>query len=244
MPIKVLVNGAAGRMGQIAVRAIQTNPALSLVGQTTKDDNLSQALADTQARVVIDFTHPAAVWNNVQTLIAANVHPVIGTTGLNTQQIDELSQQCAKLKLGAIIAPNFSLGAVLMMKYAHEIAKYLPDVEIIEMHHPQKADSPSGTALYAAKMLKQATNSSDHVPAPAHETLMGARGADYAGIPIHAVRLPGLLAHLQILFGNTGETLTLRHDTINRDCYIAGIRLACEKVVSLQHLHYGLENIL
>lgn len=243
MPIKVLVNGAFGRMGQITVKAVANHPGLEIVGQTGRDYNLKQSIKDSAADVVIDFTHPDAVFANTLTIIESGARPVIGTSGLTQTHVHQLQDKCKALKLGGLIAPNFSLGAVLMMKYAKEIAKWMPHVEIIEMHHEKKADSPSGTAMRSAEILADSVNTSPPSVA-AHETVSGARGANHCGIHIHAVRLPGLLAHQQILFGNQGETLTLRHDSLDRECFMPGICLACEKVMTLDKLVYGLEEIL
>lgn len=244
MAIKVLVNGAFGRMGQMTVKTLTANPVFELVGQTGREYDLKQAIKDSHAQVVVDFTHPDAVFNNVTAIIESGSCPVIGTTGLTIDQIRTLQDKCASLKLGGIIAPNFSLGAVLMMKYAREIVKHMPHVEIIEMHHDNKADSPSGTALRSAEMLANAKANVNQPVKATVETVTGARGANYRNIPIHAVRLPGFLAHQQIIFGDTGETLTLRHDSIDRQCFMPGIALACEKVIKMDHLVYGLEEIL
>lgn len=244
MTINVLVNGGFGKMGQMTVQAIKAHPQLELVGVTTKGYDLAKAIKDSKAQVVVDFTHPSSVFENTNIIIKSGAHPVIGTTGLTREQIETFQKQCQTLQLGGVIAPNFSLGAVLLMKYAQAIAKYLPEVEIIESHHPQKADSPSGTALYAAEMLTKTRASKLKQKSPLHETIPGARGANFDGIPIHAVRLPGLLAHLEIMFGNRGETLTLKHDSIDRACFMPGVCLACEKVVHLKEMIYGLEHIL
>jgi len=155
-----------------------------------------------------------------------------------------LQERCAQLKLGGIVAPNFSVGAVLMMKYAKEIAQHMSHAEIIEMHHDGKADSPSGTAMRSAELLAQANIHLNQPAKPSRETIPGARGASYHNIPIHAVRLPGLVAHQQILFGGLGETLTLRHDSYDRQCFMPGVCFACEKVITLDKLVYGLEELL
>lgn len=244
MTIKVLVNGAFGRMGQITVQTIAEHPTLELVGQTSREYPLSQSIKDSGAQVVIDFTHPDVVFANTNIIIDAGAHPVIGTSGLTQEQVRQLQDKCSKLDLGGIIAPNFSLGAILMMKYAREIAKWMPHVEIIEMHHERKADSPSGTAMRSAEIVASASEMINQPNNPQRETIPGARGANYHNIPIHAVRLPGFLAHQQIIFGNKGETLTLRHDSIDRQCFMPGVMLACEKVVALKQLVYGLEEIL
>jgi 4-hydroxy-tetrahydrodipicolinate reductase len=244
MPIKVLINGAFGRMGQMTAQAINDAPNLELVGQIGREYDLKKAIEDSHADVVVDFTHPDSVFKNTLTIIEANAHPVIGTSGLTIDEITTLKEKCHELKLGGIIAPNFSLGAVLMMKSAKEIVKYIPDAEIIELHHDKKSDSPSGTALYTAELLANARNKNTSVTISPIETIKGARGALYQDIPIHAIRLPGLLAHQQIIFGKTGETLTLTHDSIDRNCFMPGVCLACEKVIGLDHLVYGLEEVL
>ena len=244
MSIKILVNGAFGRMGQMTVKAINEHAAFELVGQTGREYNLKQAIMDSGAQVIIDFTNPDSVYKNTLAIIECGAHPIIGTSGLTEKQIAALQKQCNELKLGGIIAPNFSLGAVLMMKYAAEIIKYMPQVEIIEMHHDKKLDSPSGTALRSAELMANSIkNINDRIPS-SHETIVGARGANYKNIPIHSIRLSGFLAHQEIIFSNTGETLTLRHDSIDRQAFMPGICLACEKVMNLNKLVYGLEEIL
>lgn len=245
MPINVLVNGAFGRMGQITVKALTDHPNLSVVGQTGREYDLKKSIQDSRAEVVVDFTHPSSVFTNAMIIIEAGARPVIGTSGLTPEQIKKLKDECEKRARGAIIAPNFSIGAVLMMKYAKEIVKRMPHVEIIEMHHPDKADSPSGTALRTAQLItedKALSINSNH--SSSLETIPGARGATHQGIPIHAIRLPGLLAHQQIIFGGSGETLTLRHDSLDRQCFMGGVCFACERVTTLDQLVYGLEDLL
>lgn len=244
MAIRILVNGAFGRMGQITTKAISAQPHFELVGQTGRDYDLGKAIKDSQADVVIDFTHAQSVFSNTNAIIDAGARPVIGTSGLTKDQVQELKKRCDALKLGAIIAPNFSLGAVLMMKYAKAIVKYMPKVEIIEMHHDGKADTPSGTAMRTAELLHEGNPDVNQPQKTYKDNVAGSRGALYQGVPIHAIRLPGLLAHEQIIFGETGETLTLRHDSIDRQCFMPGVCLATEKVMGLDHLVYGLEEIL
>lgn len=242
MKIKVLVNGAFGRMGQMTVKAIEAHPNLELVGQTGRTYDLKKSIKDSGAQVVVDFTLPDCVYQNTVDIIEAGACPIIGTSGLKQEQVKTLQEKYAHLKRGGLIAPNFSLGGVLMMKYAREIARYMPHVEIIEMHHDNKVDSPSGTAMRTAEMI--ADVATPQAQKSTRENVPGARGATYHGIPIHAVRLPGFLAHQQIIFGEIGETLTLRHDSIDRQSFMPGVCLACEKVVKLDKLVYGLEEIL
>lgn len=244
MSIRIIVNGAQGRMGQVTAKAIAEHRGFSLVGQTGRHDHLATVIRQTAAQIVIDFTQPEVVYHNALTIIKAGARPVIGTTGLRPLQIKKLQILCKKLKRGGIIAPNFSIGMALLTKHAQEIARYLPQVEIIEMHHDRKKDCPSGTALYTAEKLAAARKTPQHKNISSHETLRGARGAQYLGIPIHAVRLPGLVAHQQIIFGDQGETLTLRHDSIDRQAFMQGICLACTKVMQIRSLVYGLETML
>ena len=287
MTIKIIVNGAKGKMGRIAVAAVNSKPEFNLVAETGRNDDLAQVIKSHQANIVIDFTVPDSAFNNANQIINAGARPVIGTTGLTAEQITQLTSQCAEKKLGGIIVPNFSLGAVLMMRYAQDAAKYLPEVEIIEMHHPQKLDAPSGTAIKTAQMMsalrnvKKATpraclkssgvsqNSTifEHrsvVDMPVNEQRSAenrgimatpedfkqarraapSRGETHHGIQIHSVRLPGFYSHQTVIFGDAGEVLTICHQGIDRQCCIPGIVLACQQVMSLDHLVYGLENIL
>lgn len=248
MTIHVLVNGARGRMGQQVVATVDQDPELTLVGQVDRGNNLASIIDQFHPDVVIDFTTAAAVFDNASIIIDSNTHPVIGTTGLHPDQIAELQQQCATKKLGGLIAPNFSIGAILMMKYAQDAARYLQHAEIIELHHDGKLDSPSGTSIKTAEMIAKQWNNEEKNSSPSsqntHETIPGARGATYHDIPIHAVRLPGLVAHQEVIFGGIGETFHLRHNSINRECFMPGVLLACKKVMTLKHLEYGLEHIL
>lgn len=243
MPIKVLVNGAFGRMGLMTATALSENSKFELVGQTGREYDLKKSILDSGAEVVVDFTRPESVFNNTEIIIQSGARPVIGTSGLMPKQIANLQAECKKLSLGGIIAPNFSLASILMVKCAKEIVRYMPRVEIIEWHHENKADSPSGTALRTAQLLAENREQELSLP-PTNETVKGSRGADHDGIAIHAVRLPGLLAHQEIIFGELGETLRIRHDTIDRQSFLPGIFLACEKVMTLHELVYGMENII
>lgn len=243
MPIRILVNGAFGKMGQETVKAIQNDPAFQLVGQTGKSDNLVAAINANKADVVIDFTSPNAAYDNALAILTTAAKPVIGTTGFTKDQIMDLSQRCKQLKRGAVIAPNFSIGAVLMMEFAKQAARFYSHAEIIEYHHPGKKDAPSGTAIKTAEMI--AENSKQGVEVKTvHENLPGSRGANNRGIAIHAVRLPGVVADQDVIFGDTGETLTIRHNTIARTAFMPGVILACKKIMQMDCLVYGLENLL
>jgi 4-hydroxy-tetrahydrodipicolinate reductase len=243
MSIRVVVNGANGRLGQLIVKTLTEHPDFMIAGVAGRQDDLALMLKETHPDIAIDVTTAEAVLNNAQIMIDAGVRPVIGTSGLMQPQVDQLQEICLQQKLGGIIVPNFSLSAVLLMKYAQEIIKYYPEVEIIEMHHNNKLDSPSGTAVRTAELLAKARQSTP-TKKPIHETLIGARGADYQQIPIHSIRLPGLMAHEQVIFGGIGETFSLRYDTVDRQCYMPGVILACQKVIELDQLVYGLEAVL
>ena len=243
MKIKVLVNGSAGKMGQAVVKAVSDDSDFLLVGQCDHEHDLAEEIKKSKADVVVDFTNAEVAFKNAKIIIDAKVRPVIGTTGFLPEDIKKLQDRCAELKLGCIIAPNFSLGAVLMMRHAAEIAKYFPHVEIIEMHHDGKLDSPSGTAVRSAEMMAM-NREGINPPKITKEIVPGARGATYKDISIHSIRLPGLVAHQQIMFGGKGETLTIRHDSIDRSCFMPGVVLACKEVMKLNHLVFGLENIL
>ncbi len=243
MAIRVLVNGAHGRMGQETVQAVLGAKDLMLVGQTSRHDDLAAAIRESKANIVIDFTVPDSVYENTKIIIEEGAHPIIGTSGLTAQQITELQMLCKHRQLGGIIAPNFSIGAVLMMQLSKQVAHYLPQVEIIEMHHDKKIDAPSGTAIKTAEMIASARKTIPALPAT-KENIPGARGANYENIPIHSVRLPGLVAHQTVIFGGECETFTLRHDSLHRASFMPGVLLACRKVGELKELVYGLENIL
>ena len=259
MTKKVLVAGFTGAMGQKAVNLVNSLDNFELVAgmsPTATNDpqkynlpagaKIYQSLAeipDLAADIWIDFTTPKAVYDNVKFALEHHISPVVGTTGMSDEQEAELIKISQKEKVGGLIAPNFGMSAVLLMKFAKEAAKYFPDAEIIEMHHADKKDAPSGTALATAKMI--ATNRPEHETAPDEvETLENVRGGDYQGIKIHSVRLPGYIAHEQVLFGGPGEALTIRQDSFDRESFMGGVKVALEKVDQLDELVVGLENIL
>lgn len=244
MSTQILVNGAAGRMGQITVMAIRQAKDLELVGTTGSKDDLKKCIQATNAKVVIDFTNASAVFANVKKIIEAGAHPVVGTSGLLPEQIKELQQNCAEKQLGGIIAPNFCMGVLLMMRFAQQAAHYFSAVEIIEIHHDQKLDAPSATALKTAELIAQARKENPGATKKIHETLPGSRGACKEQIPIHALRLPGFLAKQDVIFGHVGGNLVIAHETIDRSAFMPGVLLACRQVVSLNQLIYGLETLL
>lgn len=202
------------------------------------------SLQAARADVLVDFTNPQSVLRNAKMAISHSVVPVIGTTGLDQTEIGEIRELVNSQGVGAFIAPNFALGAILMMRFAREAAKYFPDVEIIELHHNQKLDAPSGTALKTAEWISEVREAKIQGHVNEYEKLVGARGADFAGMRIHSVRLPGLIAHQEVIFGATGQALTLRHDAFSRETYMAGVMLAIRKAVQSTELVIGLENFL
>jgi 4-hydroxy-tetrahydrodipicolinate reductase len=242
--IRVLINGSRGRMGQESVKAITEAPDLDLVAQTDLGDNLSETIKKTRAQVVVDFTTAAVVMENAAAIIESGARPVIGTSGLLPEQISRLQELCKKNNNGGLIAPNFAVGAVLMMKYAQDAAKYFPNVEVIELHHDRKTDAPSGTAIKTANLLAESRKSVHEKIIDEKEILPGARGAESQDIRIHSVRLPGMVAHQEVIFGGKSQTLKIRHDSIHRDSFMPGVCLACKKVMHLKELIYGLEHLL
>ena len=243
MPTNVIVNGAQGKMGVLACKTIQDHPEFHLVASLSRTDNLQASILNTQASIVIDLTRADCVYENCLTIINQGAHPIIGTSGLLEEQIQTLRHLCDEKKLGGIIVPNFSISALLMMRFAADAARFLPEVEIIEAHHPQKLDAPSGTAIKTAELIAAARRSAKNT-LPLKELLPGARGATHHDVNIHSLRLPGILARQQVIFGNLGETLTITHDTIDRSSFMPGLILACQRVEQLDTLHYGLEFLL
>jgi len=240
---RVLINGSMGRMGQESIKAVSEDPELELVAQTDLGDNLSESISQSEAQVVVDFTIASSALKNTVCIIESGARPVIGTSGLLPEEIAELQALCTKHKLGGIIAPNFAIGAVLMMKYSQDAAKYFPHAEVIELHHDGKVDAPSGTAIKTANLLAESRSSVPKKIAD-KEIISGARGANAENIRVHSVRLPGLVAHQEVIFGGQSQTLTIRHDSIHRDSFMPGVCLACKKVMDLNELVYGLEHLL
>lgn len=243
MGIKVIVNGATGKMGQEAIKAINNDQGLELVGALHREKHLAKVIQAKGAQVVVDFTSAIVAYENCVDIIASGAHPVVGTTGFQPEQIKILQNLSTEKKLGGVIAPNFSIGAILLMQCAQQVAKYFPHVEIIELHHNAKVDAPSGTAVKTAEMIAS-NRSVPEMLVQEKELIPGARGGISNNIHLHSVRLPGLVAHEEVIFGDIGQTLTLRHDTYHREAFMPGVILACKKVIELDHLVYGLEHIL
>ena len=246
MTINVGVLGARGRMGAETVKAISASTDLQLVAEIDLGDSLEQ-LATSGAQVVVDFTHPDAVMKNLEFAINHGIHVVVGTTGFDDAKLNLVKSWLEKNpKVGAVIAPNFGLGAVLMMQFAAKAARYFESVEIVELHHPDKADAPSGTASRTADLITQARKSASRpaMPDKTSSGLQGARGAKVGDVPIHSVRLRGLVAHQEVLLGDQGETLSIRHDSIDRTGFMPGVLLAVREVVKTPGLTFGLEHLM
>ena len=269
--IPVVINGAGGKMGREVVKAVAQAEDMTLVGAIDRSPEhqgkdagelaglgalevpitdqfepmLAFAAQERQPGVMVDFTHPSTVYDSVRSAIAYGVRPIVGTTGLSPTQIYDLTEFADKASTGCLIIPNFSIGMVLLQQAAIQASQYFEHVEIIELHHNQKADAPSGTAIQTAQILAEMGKTYNSAAVEETEKLPGARGSKSEnGIRIHSVRLPGLIAHQEVIFGAAGQVYTLRHDTSDRGCYMPGVLLAIRKVLQLKSLVYGLEKIL
>ncbi|MEY9942413.1 4-hydroxy-tetrahydrodipicolinate reductase [Streptacidiphilus sp. MAP5-3] len=245
-PLRVAVIGAKGRIGSEAVRAVEAAEDLELVAALGRGDKL-ETLVETGAQVVVELTHPDAVMRNLEYCTAQGIHAVVGTTGWTEERLAQLETWLAASPgTGVLIAPNFSIGAILTMRFAQQAAKFFESVEVIELHHTNKADAPSGTATRTAQLIA-AARAEAGMPLqddPTTHGLPGARGADVDGVPVHAVRLRGLLAHQEVLFGGVGETLTIRHDSLHHSSFMPGILAGVRRVVDVPGLTFGLEKFL
>ena len=246
MSIKVAVLGAQGRMGSEVVTAVTAASDMEIVCAIDVNDDINQ-LVSSGAQVVVDFTHPDSVMKNLDFAINHDISVVVGTTGFDAKKLAEINGWLsAHPKVGALIAPNFGLGAVLMMQFAAQASKYFESVEIVELHHPNKADAPSGTAARTAELITEARKSVNKAAMPDATTsaLDGARGAKVGDVPVHSVRLRGLVAHQEVILGDLGETLTIRHDSIDRTGFMPGVLLGIRNVVKAPGLTFGLEHFL
>jgi 4-hydroxy-tetrahydrodipicolinate reductase len=260
-PIRVAVNGALGKVGREVVRAVGNEPEMKLVGavelKVTEDSlplpdgsgvvpfssDLDYILTSCQPNVLVDFTTAQVTMLAVHLATKKGVNLVIGTTGLSAADLGEIERLAVAHQVGAVVAPNFTIGAVLMIHLAKIAAKYFDSTEIIELHHNQKSDSPSGTALATAKAMASARGKPFKL-SPQQRQTSESRGRQVEDIAIHSVRLPGLMAHQEVLFGGPGQTLSIRHDTINRECYMPGVILAIKEVIKRKGLIYGLDTLL
>ncbi|WP_077213781.1 4-hydroxy-tetrahydrodipicolinate reductase [Bacillus dakarensis] len=262
--VKVIIAGPRGRMGKEAVNLVTTTENYELAavldykhgGKQLSDiegftgisvpvyEDIESCLTDVQANVLIDLTTPEVGMHHTRTALQHGVRPVVGTTGFTKEDLQELETICQEKQIGCIIAPNFAVGAVLMMKFSQMAAKYFGDVEILELHHDQKLDAPSGTAVKTAEMIAEVREKKQQGHPNEKETISGARGANMEGMHIHSVRLPGLIAHQQVMFGSEGQALTIRHDSYNRASFMSGVKLSVDTVMKIDTFVYGLENIL
>ena len=255
MPIKVVIAGFKGRMGQAAYQMVLEDPELELVGLIdphAAEKDLAgvpvfhdkEGVLMLEADVWIDFTVPKVAYEHTRFALEHGLAPVVGTTGFTTEEITDLIDLSREKNIGGLIAPNFAIGAVLLMQFAAQAAKYFPNVEIIELHHDKKKDAPSGTAVKTAELISQVRQPQEQGAPDEEESLPGARGANYQGMHIHSVRLPGLVAHQEVIFGSQGEGLTLRHESYDRVSFMTGVNLGVKEVVKRHELVYGLEHLL
>ena len=242
--MRVGVLGSKGKVGATMVQAVQDAEDLTLSAEVDAGDPLS-LLTDNNTEVVIDFTHPDVVMDNLKFLIDNGIHAVVGTTGFTEERLQQVrAWLAAKPDVSAVIAPNFAIGAVLSMHFARQAAPFYESVEVIELHHPHKADAPSGTAARTAALIAEARKDLPPNPDATTASLPGARGADVDGVPVHSVRLAGLVAHQEVLFGTAGETLTIRHDSMDRTSFVPGVLLAVRQVAEHPGLTVGIESLL
>lgn len=267
MPIRVVLAGINGRMGRLASRIVAEDGDFELagaigkpgaayigkdVGEVTKSaptqilicDDIEHVLA-AKADVLLDFTVAETSVNHARTALEHGIRPVIGTSGVSDNAVEELTELAEKKNLGALVIPNFSIGAVVMMEFARQAGNFFENVEIIEMHHTRKLDAPSGTAMHTVKKLASTGNRFNRKEVDEHELITGARGGEgTSGVRVHSLRLPGLISHQDVIFGSPGELLTIRHDSFNTDCFVSGIKMALNAVMHLSFLQVGLDKIM
>ncbi|WP_172196253.1 4-hydroxy-tetrahydrodipicolinate reductase [Saccharibacillus qingshengii] len=262
--IRVAVAGAGGRMGREVVKMVLEDETLELVAAIDRSgagrdagelaglkpcgltavDHLDTALASAKPDVLVDFTVPSVVYSNTVTAIKHGVRPVVGATGFTPRQIEELDELCREANIGGLIAPNFSIGAILMMQFAAKAAEYLPHVEIIETHGDQKLDAPSGTSIKTAELIAKGREKFKQGNPDEEEILPGARGGEYEGFRIHSVRLPGVFAQQEVIFGGYGQSLKIRHDSYERAGYMPGVNIGIKKVMAYTGMVYGFEHLM
>lgn len=246
MTVKVGVLGARGRVGSVMAQAVRDAEDLELVAEVDHDDDL-QVLVDNGAEVVIDFTVPDAVMGNLEFCVTHGIHAVVGTTGFTAERVEKVRSWCeANPATGVLIAPNFAVSAVLTMAFARQAARFFDSAEVVEFHHPNKLDAPSGTAVHTAEGIAAARREAGMPPAPdaTVQALDGARGADVDGVPVHAVRMQGMNAHEEVIFGSQGQTLTIRQDSYDRTSFVPGVLLGVREVAAHPGLTVGLDSYL
>jgi 4-hydroxy-tetrahydrodipicolinate reductase len=262
--IKVAVIGASGRMGREVVKTALSDPGLELVAGIDRSsgpidlgqmvglepcgvrmqNDLELTLVESKADVVVDFTAPQTAFSHTSLAIKHGIRPVMGTTGFTPQDIGELDRQCQEKGIGGLIAPNFSIGAILMMRFAAQAAKYYPHLEIIEYHGDQKLDAPSGTSIKTAELISENREEIRQGNPKEEETIEGSRGGYYNGFRIHSVRLPGIFAQQEVIMAAHGEALKIRHDSYERAAYMPGVVLAIKKVMTYSGMVYGFEHFI
>ncbi|MBR6126144.1 4-hydroxy-tetrahydrodipicolinate reductase [bacterium] len=245
----IAVCGANGRMGQEVIKAVNSAEDMTLVAKIDINNGefatISDAMESVDIDILVDFTQPKSIYENALFCLTNGINIVVGTTGLTDEQIEELKKLSETNGLGCLIAPNFSTGAVLMMKFAQIAAKYFNNAEIIELHHNQKKDAPSGTAVKTAQMMSEANENFTTGNCAEVETIKGARGANsYNNIHIHSVRMPGFMASQEVILGSNGQTLKIRHDSTDRECYMPGVLLGIRYIAENKKFVYGLDNIM
>ena len=244
-PIRVAVAGYRGKVGSVLASAFQAEPGIEYVGRVELGDDLAKFLHEKRPRAFVDFTQPSEALHNALAAIAAGASPVVGTTGLSADAVAQLETACKGKRLGGIIAPNFAVGAVLMMHLADIAAPHFDAAEVIEMHHATKLDAPSGTALTTAKRIAARRHGKPFSHKKAEkETLAGTRGGEEGGVSVHSVRMPGIVADQEVIFGLPGQTLTIIHRTTSREAYIPGVLLAIRKVTAGPRFYRGLDDLL
>jgi 4-hydroxy-tetrahydrodipicolinate reductase len=244
-PIRVAVAGHRGRVGSVLVAAMQNEPGIEYVGGIGRGDDLAAFLHSKRPRALVDFTTPGQAMHNALAAVASGASPVVGTTGLAAADVDKLETACKAKGIGGIVAPNFAIGAVVMMHLADIAAPHFDAAEIIELHHAGKLDAPSGTALSTARRLASRRKDKPFAhKKPEKETLVGTRGGEEGGVAVHSVRLPGFVADQEVIFGLPGQTLTIAHRTTSREAYVPGVVLAIRRVTSGQRFYRGLDELL
>ena len=243
--IRVCITGHRGKVGAILAAAFQGDPDIDYVGGVTRGDDLASFLHEKRPQALVDFTRPSEAMHNALAAVAAGASPVVGTTGLSAADVDKLETACAQKKIGGIVAPNFAVGAVLMMHLAEIAAPHFDAAEVIELHHAGKLDAPSGTALSTARRLAARRKDRPFTHRKAEkETLAGTRGGEEGGVAVHSVRLPGFVADQEVIFGLPGQTLTIAHRTTSREAYVPGVLLAIRRVTNEPRFYRGLDELL
>lgn len=242
--MNVVICGSKGKMGAEAVKAVNLAPDMQVVAEVYRGVSLEETLKNHKVDVVVELTHPSSVYGNIMTCLDASIPVVVGTTGLTQDNLKTIQLKAKENGVAVIVCPNFAVGAILMMQFAQKAAKYMQRVEIIERHHDKKHDAPSGTALRTAELIAKAAPQLNEIPLDETEMVPGARGGDHHNIPIHSVRLPGVIADQDVIFGAPGQTFTLTHRTVSRESFMPGVLLCIRKIRTIEGLVVGLEHLM